>query len=143
MLISKYPLLAQDKSWEKKLEKSLTGMDGVLLLLLLSQPIGFELWTLNFELWTHTILWTGQKGTTPPPTFPVDGYYKTFLLPFSFVPKALGEPAYTGTWPPKKKKKKSGAFFLWMVAIVAISQNWTLPKKNLKINLNFFNLKLL
>ncbi len=69
MLRSKYPLLAQDKSWEKKKAKKLTGADGVLLLLL-SHPIGFELW--NFEL-EPTQFCGLDEGTTPPspPTFPV------------------------------------------------------------------------
>jgi len=47
------------------------------------------------------------------------GIIRLSFLPFSFEPKALAEPAPTLVpWP-----KKNGAFFLWMVAIVAISQN--------------------
>jgi hypothetical protein len=46
-----------------------------------------------------------KKAQQHPPTFPVDGYYNTFLLPFSFVPKALSEPAPTLVpWPKKKNK---------------------------------------
>jgi hypothetical protein len=52
------------------------------------------------------------------------GNIRLSFLPFSFEPKALAEPAPTLVpWPKKKKKFLNGAFFLWMVAIVAISQN--------------------
>jgi hypothetical protein len=60
-------------------------------------------WTLNFEPTQFCGL--DKKAQQHPPTFPVDGYYNTFLLPFSFVPKALSEPAPTLVpWPQKKNK---------------------------------------
>ncbi len=60
-------------------------------------------WTLNFEPTQFCGL--DKKAQQHPRTFPVDGYYNTFLLPFSFVPKALSEPAPTLVpWPKKKNK---------------------------------------
>jgi hypothetical protein len=64
MLISKYPLLAQDKSWEKKKEKKFDWY-GWGIVVAFAKSANW-VWTLNFE--PHTILWTGPKGTnTPPP----------------------------------------------------------------------------
>ncbi len=102
MLISKYPLLAQDKVLRKEEGKKLTGMDGWGFFVAFAKSANW-VWTSNFEP-THTILWTGQKGTTPPPQlFQKMGIIRLSFSLFSFVLKALGEPALTLVpWPKKK-----------------------------------------